>query len=60
MIIDPRYFEYLGIPTRDYTLTPEEFAYLMHPDDRQSVFDALTLNWMAVCMKPPWELPSSP
>ena len=40
MIIDPRYFEYLGIPTRDYTLTPEEFAYLMHPDDRQSVFDA--------------------
>lgn len=44
MIIDPRYFEYLGIPTRDYTLTPEEFAYLMHPDDRQSVFDALTLQ----------------
>ena len=32
MIIDPRYFEYLGIPTRDYTLTPEEFAYLIHPD----------------------------
>ena len=44
MIIDPRYFEYLGIPTRDYTLTPEEFAYLIHPDDRQSVFDALTLQ----------------
>ena len=44
MIIDPRYFEYLGIPTRDYTLTPEEFAYLIHPDDRQSVFEALTLQ----------------
>ena len=44
MIIDPRYFEYLGIPTRDYTLTPEEFAYLIHPDDRQSVLDALTLQ----------------
>ena len=44
MIIDPRYFEYLGIPTRDYTLTSEEFAYLIHPDDRQSLFDALTLQ----------------
>ena len=38
------FLEYLGIPTRDYTLTPEEFAYLIHPDDRQSVFDALTLQ----------------
>lgn len=44
MIIDPRYFEYLGIPTRDYTLTSEEFAYLIHPDDRQSVIDALSMQ----------------
>lgn len=44
MIIDPRYFEYLGIPTRDYTLTPEEFASLIHPDDRKGVFDALALQ----------------
>lgn len=44
MIIDPRYFAYLGIPTRDYTLTAEEFAYLIHPDDRQSVIDALSLQ----------------
>lgn len=42
MIIDPRYFEYLGIPTRDYTLTTEEFLYLVHPDDRQAVIYALT------------------
>lgn len=41
MIIDPRYFEYLGIPNRGNALTSEEFAYLVHPDDRQSVFDAL-------------------
>ena len=44
MIIEPRYFEYLGIPTRDYTLTPEEFAFLIHPDDRKGVFDALALQ----------------
>ena len=44
MIIDPRYFNYLGIPTRDYTLTPEEFAYLIHPDDREGVFEALELQ----------------
>ncbi len=29
----------MGIPTRDYTLTSEEFAYLIHPDDRQSVIE---------------------
>ena len=44
MIIEPRYFEYLGIPTRDYTLTPEEFAFLIHPDDRKGVFNALALQ----------------
>ena len=42
MIIDSRYFEYLNIPTRDYTLTTEEFLYLVHPDDRQAVIYALT------------------
>ena len=34
----------MGIPTRDYTLTPEEFAFLIHPDDRKGVFDALALQ----------------
>ena len=44
MIIDPRYFEHLGIWSKDYTLTVEEYYNLMHPDDRQQVMDALTLQ----------------
>ena len=44
MIIDPRYFEHLGIWSKDYTLTVEEYYNLMHPDDRQRVMDALTLQ----------------
>lgn len=42
MDIDPRYFEYLGIPAGDSTLTIEEFQNLMHPDDWPSVAEALT------------------
>lgn len=41
MAIDPRYFEYLDIPTKDYTLTMEEFQDLVHPDDRKELFDRL-------------------
>lgn len=44
MIVDPRYFEHLGIRSKDYTLTVEEYFNLMHPDDRQGVMDALTLQ----------------
>lgn len=44
MIIDPRYFEHLGIWSKDYTLTVEEYYNLMHPEDRQRVIDALTLQ----------------
>ena len=42
MDIDPRYFEYLGIPARDCTLTIEEFRNLMHPEDWASVEEALS------------------
>ena len=41
MIIDPRYFDYLKIPTKDYTLTMEQYADLVHPDDRKDLFEAL-------------------
>lgn len=44
MIIDPRYFEHLGLWSKDYTLTVEEYFNLMHPDDRQGVREALTLQ----------------
>lgn len=42
MVIDPHYFDYLGIPTKDYTLTIEQYADLVHPDDRKELFDALS------------------
>lgn len=41
MVIDPRYFEYLDIPTKDYTLTFEEFKDIVHPDDREKLFESL-------------------
>ena len=44
MIIDPRYFEYLGIPAGDYTLTNEQFAQMVHPNDIEGVITALTLT----------------
>lgn len=44
MTIDPRYFEHLGIPAGDCTLTNEQFAQLVHPDDIAGVLKALTLQ----------------
>ena len=44
MTIDPRYFEYLGIPAGDCTLTNEQFAQMVHPDDIEGVITALTLT----------------
>lgn len=44
MIIDPRYFEYLGIPAWDCTLTNEQFAQMVHPNDIEGVITALTLT----------------
>ena len=44
MIIDPRYFEYLGIPAGDCTLTNEQFAQMVHPNDIEGVITALTLT----------------
>ena len=44
MIIDPRYFEYLGIPAGDCTLTNDQFAQMVHPDDIEGVITALTLT----------------
>lgn len=41
MVIDPRYFDYLKIPTKDYTLTIEQYAELVHPEDRKDLFEAL-------------------
>lgn len=41
MLIDPRYFDYLKIPTKDYTLTLEQYHELVHPDDRKVLFDTL-------------------
>lgn len=41
MLVDPRYFEYLGLKTKDYTLTMEQFSDLVHPDDRAQLFEAL-------------------
>ena len=44
MTIDPRYFEYLGIPAGDCTLTNEQFAQMVHPNDIEGVITALTLT----------------
>ena len=44
MTIDPRYFEHLDIPAGDCTLTNEQFAQLVHPDDIAGVLKALTLQ----------------
>ncbi|BDF53849.1 MULTISPECIES: ATP-binding protein [Butyricimonas] len=44
MTIDPRYFEHLDIPAGDCTLTNEQFAQLVHPDDIAGVLEALTLQ----------------
>lgn len=40
MIIDPRYYDYTGIPTKDYSMSMEEFSDRIHPDDRALMADA--------------------
>lgn len=40
MIIDPRYYDYTGIPTKDYSMSMEEFSDRIHPDDRELMFNA--------------------
>lgn len=42
MVIDPRYYDYTGIPTRDYTMTLEEFSQRIHPDDRGNMADVFS------------------
>lgn len=40
MVIDPRYYEYTGIPTEDNTMTLEAFTERLHPDDRAPMAEA--------------------
>lgn len=44
MIIDPRYFDYTRIPTKDFTMTLEEFSERLHPDDRAAMAHAFTMQ----------------
>lgn len=60
MVIDPRYFDYLKIPTRDYTLTMEQFSDLVHPDDRKVLFDALAGQLTGNLYEAPVPLSSAP
>lgn len=53
MTIDPRYFEHLDIPAGDCTLTNEQFAQLVHPDDITGVLEALTLQAQGNFIKDP-------
>lgn len=41
MHIDPRYFEYLGISSENYTLTMQEYRNLVHSDDWEPLHAAL-------------------
>ena len=42
MVIDPRYYDYTKIPTKDYTMTLEEFALRIYPDDREAMAQAFS------------------
>lgn len=44
MIIDARWFAHLGIPAGDCTLTSEEFAAMLHPEDRDGLIEALMMQ----------------
>lgn len=45
-VLDPRYFEYLGIPAGpNNTLTMEEYTNRVHPDDRQPLADAFSVQF---------------
>ena len=48
MIIDQRYFDYTGIPTKDCTMTLEAFAERLHPDDRAAMAHAFALQLSGV------------
>jgi len=48
MIIDQRYFDYTGIPTKDRTMTLEAFAERLHPDDRAAMAHAFALQLSGV------------
>ena len=41
MIIDARWFTHLGIPVGDCTLTADEFAARVHPEERDGLIEAL-------------------
>ena len=42
LTIDPRYFEYLGRPVENNTITTEDFRAIIHPDDVDAVFESMT------------------
>ena len=42
LTIDPRYFEYLGRSVENNTITIDDFRAIIHPDDANAVFEALT------------------
>lgn len=45
-VLDPRYFEYLGIePGPNNSLTMEEYTNMVHPDDRQALNDAFAIQF---------------
>lgn len=45
-VLDSRYFEYLGIPAGEgNTLTMEEYTNMVHPEDRQSLTDAFSIQF---------------
>ena len=45
-VLDPRYFDYLGIPKGPgNTLTMEQYTNLVHPDDRQKLADAFEIQF---------------
>lgn len=49
--LDARYFEYLGIePEPGYTLSMERYVSLIHPDDRQQLFDAFSVQFSGETM----------
>ena len=42
LTIDPRYFDYLGRPVDNNTITTEDFRAIIHPDDVDAVFESMT------------------
>lgn len=44
MLIDAHWFSYLGIPAGDCTITQEEFFARVHPEERETLSEALRLQ----------------